>query len=1520
MPVQTPQWTEVLSCPVCCKDFSPSGRQPVSLSCGHTACRMCLSKLHRQQCPFDQTPISKDVDKLPTNFAILQLVAGQEVMRDPSRKRIPDGLKPAEFENYQTTQGIIEELALYLKALNKPSSGSLNGTLNGNSGSPLLSRPIQRKLVTLVNCQLIEGEGRARVVRAARSLGERIVTELIIQHQNPQQLSTNLWAAVRARGCQFLGPAMQEETLKLVLLALEDGTPLSRKVLVMFVVQKLEMQFPQASKTSVGHVVQLLYRASCFKVTKREEESSLMQLKEEFRNYDSLRREHDTQIVQIAIEAGLRISPEQWSSLLYGDLNHKSHMQSIIDKLQTPASFTSSIQELTICLQRSGDPVRLAQLHAQLEKLAAIDPSPGAMISSWEGILSALDSVRKVLKGLMEFLQNYSQNKKALDLQTQNIKYKTSLCRDVMQKGGCPRGPSCTFAHSEEELEKYRSKSRQLLSSLNSQNKNSNVSRGDGSLLSEGNNETSTQSMPGSSNGKPPRDQPIYSLEECSAAARLGSESLYSSVSGLFSDQQERSTGSAAMGYKSESGRIHRPPLSAFSQLASSERNEDELRLDEDIQASLYGLRDRNEQSMTTRKELSSPTPGLPPHLEYPNILPSSNTKMYLASRSLSMNASEPSVGREDSERTSSVGGGRVMHHEAKGRRPGPDIDRYALPPEEGYFYERRMPSNEAPAAYGGQGPSPHPPPQPHILVPTMPPQPQGDPYDRKPDKHPYPYHAPSGGGYLYPESQVMPQTPPPEPPRQYRRPVVQRYVDPHTMKAYDVVPVDDYVEPSAPPPSLLPSQRYKPQPMYHGEPDFYPPYDQRGHRITDMRHLPPVGTPQGNPSHLIPDDSSKRPEMKGGKLPSHKVAVSPPKPKPPLRLERGPSLTELKERQTYLVTRLDEIQDDTDTKDDEPVTSTPWSRPATSSSTNPPTSLWAHMADTQPSWTTSSSRALSDSLWGTSTESKEAISSTGLSFSFTGIEDEEEEEDIDHRKNGIDVDAEEEIETSKFTDDDETTDQADRSDSEVGSYNPWTSTSLFMPNTGKAVKETATNYTMTYSKVLVRHVSANEDDPSQRTPHGSHQMGDYEKMSMHELERTLKEVGQQDQRAGSSHFERGHKIQIEMGRREEDGPTPSPHFSSNSVPLPAQLVSKEPILHMYTKYPHAGALAASYGPVSGSARALGSNTGPLKVSAGMVENTMPVNMTQQDCQVAPGFQTPEGDGYYIKTPKAPSAELEATILKDDWETTVEKLVECDPQAQEKLKQALSQVRTRIQAKETAKHAHNTFIIDFEEKILENMNCEKDHRPVVDCSHGDCSHGGNHVTHQVKPPQNVSVQQPESRAVQMQESGLSRYARQPDPHHVRQPDPHPRDPRDPRDSHWMPQRGGSPGHAPGYQYVEPHPHMDGYTSPKTPYPRLVPAGSRQTRYGPPPPGPASHVQVERQGIHASKRQMEAADLQYAKQVQDKEREEYLRHLEDVQRRHDQMDRMEQQKRTQEERDRKIARELAMREAMYNNYP
>ncbi|XP_076248410.1 RING finger and CCCH-type zinc finger domain-containing protein roquin [Calliopsis andreniformis] len=455
MPIQAPQWTEFLSCPVCCHDFDVAIRGPISLGCGHTICRTCLANLHRKQCPFDQSIINTEIERLPINEALLQLV-GNPVPTNVTtayQKLLP----PEDHANYLVAKRCIEELALYLKPC------QTNPTLP--TGMGLVSRPMQRKLVTLVGCQLVEPEGRARAVRAARSLGERSVTELILQHQNPQQLSANLWAAVRARGCQFLGPAMQEEVLKLVLLALEDGSALSRKVLVMFVVQRLESHFPQASKTSIGHVVQLLYRASCFKVSKREGDSSLMQLKEEFRTYEALRREHDAQIVQIATEAGLRIAPDQWSALLYGDTSHKSHMQSIIDKLQTPQSFAQSVQELVIALQRTPDPGQLSSLRPQLELLAAIDPSPETEPPTLAECRAALEAVRTVVAALVEFIQQHG-NRKTQD-GTHSVgpgqsKYKVSMCRDLALRGSCPRSTSCTFAHSDMELDKYRSKNRKL--------------------------------------------------------------------------------------------------------------------------------------------------------------------------------------------------------------------------------------------------------------------------------------------------------------------------------------------------------------------------------------------------------------------------------------------------------------------------------------------------------------------------------------------------------------------------------------------------------------------------------------------------------------------------------------------------------------------------------------------------------------------------------------------------------------------------------------------------------------------------------------------------------------------------------------------------------------------------------------------------------------------------------------------------------------------------------------------------
>ncbi|MGH0136721.1 UNVERIFIED_CONTAM: hypothetical protein FKN15_062352 [Acipenser sinensis] len=194
MPVQAAQWTEFLSCPICCNEFDESKHKPISLGCSHTVCKTCLNKLHRKACPFDQTVLNTDIDALPVNFALLQLVGAQE----PDQQTVHLS-NVAERKHYEAAKKCVEELALYLKPI---SGGKGVASLSQST----LSRPMQRKLVTLVTCQLVEEEGRVRALRASRSLGERTVTELILQHQSPQQLSANLWAAVRARGCQFLGP------------------------------------------------------------------------------------------------------------------------------------------------------------------------------------------------------------------------------------------------------------------------------------------------------------------------------------------------------------------------------------------------------------------------------------------------------------------------------------------------------------------------------------------------------------------------------------------------------------------------------------------------------------------------------------------------------------------------------------------------------------------------------------------------------------------------------------------------------------------------------------------------------------------------------------------------------------------------------------------------------------------------------------------------------------------------------------------------------------------------------------------------------------------------------------------------------------------------------------------------------------------------------------------------------------------------------------------------------------------
>jgi hypothetical protein len=199
-------------------------------------------------------------------------------------------------------------------------------------------------------------EYKSKLFRLLRSIIERILIDAYQtcdqysnQLEQSQQLfnnpTTRLWSEVRKEGFQFLGPQMQDDLLKIILHAMDVCGSMPRRNLILYVVYCLKKQYPETSKTSVGHVIQLLYKTGCFKMEKRDGDSTLMELKKDFSRYQSLRRQHDSKIISIALNAGIRMSPEQWSHKLFGDATHKSDMQSIIDTLQSELTVEKLISD-----------------------------------------------------------------------------------------------------------------------------------------------------------------------------------------------------------------------------------------------------------------------------------------------------------------------------------------------------------------------------------------------------------------------------------------------------------------------------------------------------------------------------------------------------------------------------------------------------------------------------------------------------------------------------------------------------------------------------------------------------------------------------------------------------------------------------------------------------------------------------------------------------------------------------------------------------------------------------------------------------------------------------------------------------------------------------------------------------------------------------------------------------------------------------------------------------------------------
>ena len=119
------------------------------------------------------------MNKLPINTALLILI---DHNADLERLR-PSNSNHEEAQRYNLCMVEMERLASYLRPVN-------TGT---NVNPTVLSRPMQRKLVSLINCQFMEEEGRCRAIKAARSIGERSVTELILYVSERSGGTAGIW-------------------------------------------------------------------------------------------------------------------------------------------------------------------------------------------------------------------------------------------------------------------------------------------------------------------------------------------------------------------------------------------------------------------------------------------------------------------------------------------------------------------------------------------------------------------------------------------------------------------------------------------------------------------------------------------------------------------------------------------------------------------------------------------------------------------------------------------------------------------------------------------------------------------------------------------------------------------------------------------------------------------------------------------------------------------------------------------------------------------------------------------------------------------------------------------------------------------------------------------------------------------------------------------------------------------------------------------------------------------------------
>ncbi|CAF2042911.1 unnamed protein product, partial [Rotaria magnacalcarata] len=242
-------------------------------------------------------------------------------------------------------------------------SMAIKPMINSKECESVISRSMIRKIFSLLNSQYIEREGLSKFLKAMRSLAEHICLDIMLGHQNPQQLTNDVWSTVGFQNHTFYESAIQEKVLNHILSFFKHHAESQAEDIASFVIKDVHGN----DRRDIRPIVDLLSGASCFQV--------------------------------------FFTSPEQWSLLFYADTQHHLSVEKIIDNLSTPDLFSHAIEQFSNVIRRAGaSSEHLLNLKSNFQRLSKIaDDNQEYYLNPAIFTQLVLDAINELLQVLINF-------------------------------------------------------------------------------------------------------------------------------------------------------------------------------------------------------------------------------------------------------------------------------------------------------------------------------------------------------------------------------------------------------------------------------------------------------------------------------------------------------------------------------------------------------------------------------------------------------------------------------------------------------------------------------------------------------------------------------------------------------------------------------------------------------------------------------------------------------------------------------------------------------------------------------------------------------------------------------------------------------------------------------------------------------------------------------------------------------------------------------------------------------------